>query len=136
MSAPRRRRRGYLLAEATIGGAIMVTVFAACLALIAGARSKTSFAARRQAAAAVASATLDDLTSRATLVATTQPLADVDPIQMPGVRVGFDVVDVTSTFSPLGPVGGTLFEVTVRVEHPVEAGPPATITLRTLRRIK
>lgn len=130
------RRRGYLLAEATIGGALMITVFAACLTLIADARTKTSFAARRQAAAGIASSTLDDLTSRATLVASSQALTDVDAVLLPGVRVGFTIVDVTTTFAANGPVGGTLFEVTVNVEHPVEAGPPGTITLRSLRRVK
>lgn len=134
-SRPRFRPRGYLLAEAAVGGAMMVIIFGACLTLIAGARVKTSHAARRQAAAAVASATLDQLTSRAVLTASSQALTEIEPVLMPNVRVGFDVVNVTTAFSDLGPVGGTLFEITVRVEHPGETT-PEVITVRSLRRIK
>jgi hypothetical protein len=130
------RRRGYLLFEAVIGGVVMVTIFAACLTLIAQARAKTSIAARRQAAASIASATLDDLVARAMLLPQSQALADVDPILHPGLRVGFDVVDVSAAFAANGPVGGTLLEITVRAEHPDERGAPALYELRSLRRLR
>jgi hypothetical protein len=130
------RRRGSLLFEAVIGGVVMVTIFAACLTVIAQARARTSIATRRQAAASLASATLDDLTARATLTPQSQPLTAVDPILHPGLRVGFDIVDVSAAFATRGPVGGTLLEITVRAEHPGESGAPAIHELRSLRRLR
>ena len=55
-------------------------------------------------------------------------------ISDPGLRLGFDIVDLTATFTANGPVNGRLFELVVRAEHSTGKA-PAVITLRSLRRM-
>ena len=129
-----RRHRGYLLMEAALGGAVMIVIFGACLTLIADGRSKASYSARAQIAGEVATARLAELQQQPTLVATTVPLAVVDPVNYTGLRLGFDVVDVTVPFAASSPQAGSLFELIVRAEYSGPKG-PEVITLRSLRRM-
>lgn len=131
-----RSGRGYLLLEAMIGGAVLAVVLAIALTFVASARETTSLAAKRQIAAGLARAKLDELMSSATLSATTQPFTAVDPVKFPGVLRGFTVTNVTAALNSASPSGvdGTVFEIIVEVQHPRVLN-ANVVTLRSLRRM-
>lgn len=131
----RPRRRGYLLLEAAVAGALLSVVLASTLSLLAQARVQGSYAARRASAISLARAKMDEFVGVPTIVATSQSIIDVDPVDFPGIKWKWAVTDVSSTYASASPNGigdVALFEIVVIVLYPTATG-TSTFTLKQLR---
>jgi type II secretory pathway pseudopilin PulG len=137
MSA-QRRRRGYLLIEAAVGGALLSVVLASTLSLLADARVQGSYAARRTMAIRLARTKMDEFVGAPDLAAVTpatQTITAVDAIDYPGIKWEWAITDSTSTYAALSPqgLGATqVFDLTVKVTYPTSTG-TSTFTLEQLR---
>jgi hypothetical protein len=139
MSLPSlRRRRGYLLIEAAVGGALLSVILASSLSLLADARVMGAYAARRNNAIRLARTKMDEFVGAPDLAAVspaTQPITAVDPVDFPGIKWEWSITDVTTTYdgrSPNGIGGVQVFDVVIKVTYPTSTG-TGTFTLEQLR---
>jgi hypothetical protein len=125
---PGSAKRGYVLMEAMIGGAILALVLSATFSIIAQARADVVYAQRKQAAGSLCRQLVEDLSTQQALTASSGGPMPVDAVNYPGITYDFTVVDNTSFYNGLSPSPGGvssgkfLYEITVNVHYPSATG--------------
>lgn len=139
MSARRPgRRRGYLLIEAAVGGALLSVILASSLSLLADARVMGAYAARRNSAIRLARTKMDEFVGApdlALVTPATQTSTLVNAVDFPGIKWAWTITEVTTTYagnSPNGLGATQIFDVVVTVTYPTATG-TGTFTLEQLR---
>ena len=126
-------RRGYILFEALISGALLAVALGTTLSLISAYRVEVTMAARRAEASALAMATADELMARPHTTGS-QALAAVPGHS--GFQSSWVIVSAGLQGSSTPPLtsANELHKITVTVEYPTSQGPKTLVIERLKRR--
>ena len=127
-------RRGYLLIEILIAGAIISVVLGTLIGILADTRRKASANANDVVAMHLVRAKADELLASPHVVVAANAFENVNP-NLPGFRWKWQVAQsgLQSNSTPVLRTADTLHEIVVTIEYPSSTNTPST---RVYRRFK
>lgn len=136
-----KEKRGYMLMEVMISGAILAVMLGTTFSIIADARSQITYTARQASAIALCRQKIEELGTLSTLPGPipSQATVLVDPtgVTFTGLSWNWDIIDRTGFYAGKVPTygmvaGKALWDIRVAVIYPTRTG-TKTYTLETLK---